>query len=179
MPDQTTSQMATTIPTVTTSNVNQIGQTALQAAPDPLARLIAAIKPSFSIETKKTQGIGPQPSSADPIAGVVPGSPNQISVTDPARFQKDPQQTSIHEFVHLVQNNLSPEQKAAIPPDTGNPTVVTDPKYLAAQRKDGKTILQLPIEQQSYLTQFYHSKKEAFNKGYITKSQNGSPHTTR
>lgn len=168
--------MATTIPTIpttTTSNpdVNKIGRTALQNIPEPLARLVASINPKFSIETGKVKGIGPQPSTDDPIAGVVPGSPDQISVTDTTRFQKDPQQTAVHEFVHLVQHNLTPKQRAQIPPDTGNPTVVTDPKYLEAQRKDNKKIYQLPTEQQSYLTQFYQSKQEAFNKGYITKKE--------
>ncbi|HEY1645654.1 MAG TPA: hypothetical protein VGF75_04750, partial [Candidatus Saccharimonadales bacterium] len=154
------------------TDVNQIGQTALQDAPSSISRLLSAIKPVFSTYTGKTSAFGPQPKGSDSaIAGVPVGSPNQILVTDPELFGRAPEQTAVHESIHTIQNNLSPAQQAEIPPDTGNPLVVLDPKYLAAQKKAGKSILQLPREQQSYLGQYFQSKKKAFEEGLINKKE--------
>src|ERR1700728_3232679 len=111
------------------ADVNQVGQTALQDAPSSISRLLSAIKPVFSTYSGKTKGIGPQPSSADPIAGVPQGSASSILITDPSKFAQAPGQVAVHEGVHTIQNNLSPAQQAAIPPDTGNPLVAIDPKY--------------------------------------------------
>src|ERR1700679_3489525 len=153
------------------ADVDQVGKAALAKAPGPILRLLSGIQPQFSQYNGLSKGIGPQPVAGGPIAGVEPGSPNRILVTDPSRFNSSPRQTAVHESVHLIQNNLSPQQQKAIPPDTGNPLVAIDPAYLAAQRAQGKTILQLPKEQQSYLSQYYAAKQEAAEKGQITPAQ--------
>lgn len=153
------------------ADVNKIGQTALQDAPSSISRLLSSIKPVFSAYSGKSKGIGPQPNNESPIAGVPQGSSNQILVTDPAKFAQSPGQVAVHEAVHTIQANLTPEQLKGIPPDTGNPLVVLDPEYLKKQRASGKTLLQLPKEQWSYLSQFYQSKKEAFEKGFIDKKE--------
>jgi len=153
------------------ADVNKIGQTALQDAPSSISRLLSSIKPVFSAYSGKSKGIGTQPNNESPIAGVPEGSSNQILVTDPAKFAQSPGQVAVHEAVHTIQANLTPEQLKGIPPDTGNPLVVLDPEYLKKQRASGKTLLQLPKEQWSYLSQFYQSKKEAFEKGFIDKKE--------
>lgn len=153
------------------ADVNKIGQTALQDAPSSISRLLNSIKPVFSTYSGATKGIGAQPNNESPIAGVPQGSSNQILVTDPAKFAQSPRQVAVHEAVHTIQANLTPEQLKGIPPDTGNPLVAIDPEYLKKQRAAGKTLLQLPKEQWSYLSQFYESKKEAFEKGLINKKE--------
>lgn len=154
------------------ADINQVGQTALAGAPSPIRRLLAGINPQFSLETGKTQGIGTQPKGGKEFAGVEDGSPNQIKVTDPAKFMQSPRQAAAHEAVHIIHNNMSPQQQAQIAPDKGvDPTIALNPAYLAQQRAAGKSILQLPKEEQAYLVQNYTAQQEAAEKGYITPQQ--------
>lgn len=154
------------------ADINQIGQTALAGAPSPLRRLLSGINPQFSLENRQTQGIGTQPKGGKEFAGVEPGSTKQILVTDPARFMQSPRQAAAHEATHIIQNNLSPQQQAQIAPDKGvDPTIALNPAYLAQQRAAGKSILQLPKEEQAYLVQNYTAQQEAAEKGYISPQQ--------
>lgn len=153
------------------ADVNKVANTALETAPSPIKRLLSSIKPVFSTYSGATQGVGVQPTKDDPIAGVPLGSPNQVLITNTDKFNQSPRQVALHESVHTIQNNLTPDQQKQIPPDVGDPTVVTNPDYLDAQRKAGKTILDLPKEQWSYLAQYHDSKQEEYEKGWITKKE--------
>lgn len=156
------------------ADINQIGQDALKKAPGPILRLLAGIKPQFSLQNGATQAIGTQPEGGKPFAGVEPGSSNQIMVTDPSKFMQSPRQSAVHESVHNIQYSLSPQQQAQIPndlPGVDAAKMATNPSYLAAQRAQGKSILQLPREQQAYLAQYYTAQQEAAEKGQISPQQ--------
>lgn len=90
------------------------------------------------------------------IASVDSDSPDTIKVNDPKAFNSTANsatQTLAHEGTHLLQNNLPPTEASKIPADS------TDHPYdlsnLDSLRKQGKTITQLPREQQATIVQKY------------------------
>lgn len=90
------------------------------------------------------------------IASVDADSPDTININDPKSFSStsnSASQTLAHEATHLLQNNLPPTEAAKIPADDANhPYDLGD---LDAQRAKGKTITQLPREQEATIVQKY------------------------
>lgn len=92
------------------------------------------------------------------IAGVDPDHPNTLVVHDPVRFAASAPQTIAHESTHSWQENLPPAIQANIPgDDPGDPYSIT-PHELQSMRASGKTLLDLPREQQATLVQYYVSQ---------------------
>ena len=91
------------------------------------------------------------------IASVDADSPDTITINDPNQFNRGASQTLAHEATHLLQNNLPPTEATAIPAD--NPDKPYDLSNLGDARKQGKTITQLPREQQATIVQKWVASK--------------------
>ena len=113
--------------------------------PPELSRLVGSVDPN--IVTGKPYD-GPYGKA---IASVPAHDPHRVEINDPARYAQDPTQIKGHEVMHLIQNQLSGPQEKAIPPD--DPNHPYDLGNLDTLRKQGKTLLNLPREQQATVIQ--------------------------
>lgn len=150
-------------------NVNQMGRAALaDSAPAPLLRLLGGNgNVNFTTQDSTPGAVAGFSGKAAPnaYAGVNQGNPNTVQVMDQAAFQKPGQtgQLAVHEATHIMQNNLPPKVAAKIPADNASdPYNFGGEAGLVNMRKQGKTLLDLPREQQAAVMQYYTAQNDGY-----------------